>query len=58
VVPFGDFGVCEDRVVGTGDSGGEAASDVVVGRVDSFAVSGGVVLILPIAVLCWNVLAG
>jgi hypothetical protein len=51
VVPFGDFGVREDGVVRTCYASGESAGDVVVGGVDSFGVSGGVVLVLPVAVL-------
>lgn len=51
MVPFCDFGVGEDGVVGAGDAGFETACYVVVGRVDAFRVSGGVVGVLPIAVL-------
>jgi hypothetical protein len=51
VVPFCDFGVCEDGVVGTGDARWEAPGDVVVSGVIAFVIAGGVVGVLPIAVL-------
>lgn len=52
MVPFCDFGVCEDRVVGAGDAGWEAAGDVVVGRVEAGRGARGVEGVLPVAVLC------
>lgn len=51
MVPFGDFGVCEDTVVGAGDARGETAGYVVVGGVVTFVIAGGVVGVLPVAVL-------
>ena len=51
MVPFCDFGVCEDGIVRAEDAGGEAASGVVVGGVHAFGVAGGVVGVLPVAVL-------
>ena len=52
MVPFCDFGVCQDRVVRAGYAGGETAGYAVIGRVVAFGVASRVVLVLPIAVLC------
>jgi hypothetical protein len=52
VVPFGDFGVCEDAVMGAGDAGGKTAGYVVVGGVVTLVVTCGVGRVLPVAVLC------
>jgi hypothetical protein len=52
VVPFGDFGVCEDAVVRAGDAGGETAGYVVIGGVVALVVTGGVGRVLPVAILC------
>lgn len=57
MVPFCDLCVCENGVVAAGDAGGEAARYVVVGWVVAFCVAGGVVFVLPVAVLgCEKVL--
>jgi hypothetical protein len=52
VIPFRDFGVCQDRVVRAGYAGGETAGYAVVGGVVAFGVAGRVVFVLPVAVLC------
>jgi hypothetical protein len=51
VIPFCHFGVREDGVVAAGDPGFQTTSYSVIRGIVTFSIAGGVLFVLPVAVL-------